>query len=78
MPASDFCLADNDIIKKLAICNLLDEALVELARDALSQGPVNAVKIAYFGAATLAMAAVVLVLPPIGGFAELMKVRRLR
>jgi hypothetical protein len=24
------CLADNDIIKKLAICNLLDEAIVAL------------------------------------------------
>lgn len=24
------CLADNDIVKKLAICNLLDEAMIAL------------------------------------------------
>lgn len=33
----------------------MDRPLTELARDALSEGAVNAVKIAYFGAATLAM-----------------------
>jgi enoyl-[acyl-carrier protein] reductase II len=33
----------------------MDRPMSELARDALSQGPVNAIKIAYFGAATLAM-----------------------
>jgi enoyl-[acyl-carrier protein] reductase II len=33
----------------------MDRPLTDLARDAMSQGAVNAVKIAYFGAATLAM-----------------------
>ena len=33
----------------------MDRPLTEMAREAMSRGPVNAVKIAYFGAATLAM-----------------------